>query len=199
MFHTQGLVDKKGAPLITITKVPSYGFYGGEAEPSLSLQIEMKNIDKPRTLAALARFADMFNQEQIHVREAPAKNKKKVGYQYTDGSMNTSVVKYELNEQLTEQELTKIIDESGLVGFTVGEDGSLLAYYLETQMTQKQSKTLKQPSNEPTNLLEKMHERLPGLLNASGLTVEDTEPQIATGTSKVTFVPRKMTKPTNQQ
>ena len=130
VFHTQGLVDKKGAPLITITKVPSYGFYGGEAEPSLSLQIEMKNIDKPRTLAALARFADMFNQEQIHVREAPAKNKKKVGYQYTDGSMNTSVVKYELNEQLTEQELTKIIDESGLVGFTVGEDGSLLAYYL---------------------------------------------------------------------
>ena len=53
--------------------------------------------------------------------------------------------------------------------------------------------------NEPTNLLEAMHERLPGLLNASGLTVEDTEPQIATGTSKVTFVPQKMAKPTNQE
>ena len=30
----------------------------------------------------------------------------------------------------TEQELSKLIDESGLVGFTVEEDGSLLAYYL---------------------------------------------------------------------
>ena len=130
VFHTQGIKDKKGNPLIKITKVPSFGFYGGEAEPSLSLNIELKNVDKKRTLAALARFAKMFNQEQIHVREKPAKNKKTVGYQYTDGSFNTSVVKYELKEQLTEQELTKIIDESGLVGFTVGEDGSLLAYYL---------------------------------------------------------------------
>jgi len=129
-FHTSGLVDKKGNPLVVINKVPSYGFYGGEAEPSLSLSIEMTNADKPRALAALARFAEMFNQEQIHVREAPAKNKKKVGYQYTDGSFNTSVIKYELNDQLNEQELTKIIDESGLVGFSVGGDGSLLAYYL---------------------------------------------------------------------
>ena len=130
VFHTQNIKDKQGNPLIKINKVPSFGFYGGEAEPSLSLDIELKNVDKKRALAALARFAKMFNQEQIHVREKPAKNKKTVGYQYTDGSFNTSVVKYELKEQLTEQELTKIIDESGLVGFTVGEDGSLLAYYL---------------------------------------------------------------------
>ena len=133
VYHTQNIMTgtgKKKKPALTINKVPSYGFYGGEAEPSLALEIEMRNEDRARALAALVRFAEMFNQEQFHVREKPSKNKKRVGYQYTDGSFNTSVVTFKMKEQLSEQELTKIIDESGLVGFTVGEDGSLLAYYL---------------------------------------------------------------------
>ena len=66
-------------------------------------------------------------------------------------------------------------------------------------MTQKQSKNLTPQSQEPQSLLEAMHNKLPELLSASGLTVVDMEPQIATGKSKLTFVPRKRTKQTNQQ
>ena len=66
-------------------------------------------------------------------------------------------------------------------------------------MTQKQSKNLTPQSEEPQSLLEAMHNRLPERLSAYGLTVVDTEPQIATGKSKVNFVPRKQTKQTNQQ
>ena len=56
-------------------------------------------------------------------------------------------------------------------------------------MTQKQSKHLTPQSQEPQSLLEAMHNKLPELLSASGLTVVDEEPQIATGKSKLTFVP----------
>ena len=66
-------------------------------------------------------------------------------------------------------------------------------------MTQKQSQHLTPQSQEPQSLLEAMHNKLPELLSASELTVVDTEPQIATGKSKLTFVPRKRTKQTNQQ
>lgn len=66
-------------------------------------------------------------------------------------------------------------------------------------MTQKQSKNLTPQSQEPQSLLEAMHNKLPELLSASGLTVVDAEPQIATGKSKLTFVPLKRTKQTNQQ
>jgi hypothetical protein len=57
-------------------------------------------------------------------------------------------------------------------------------------MTKKPSKTLKLPLEKATNPLEAMHNRLPELLNANGLTVEDTDPQTAKGISKVTFVCR---------
>ena len=60
-------------------------------------------------------------------------------------------------------------------------------------MTQKQSKNLTPQSQEPQSLLEAMHNKLPELLSASELTVVDTEPQIATGKSKLTFVSRKRT------
>ena len=66
-------------------------------------------------------------------------------------------------------------------------------------MTQKQLKNLTPQLQEPQSLLEAMHYKLPELLSASGLTVVDTEPQIATGKSKLTFVPRKRTNQTNQQ
>ena len=66
-------------------------------------------------------------------------------------------------------------------------------------MTQKQLKNLTPQSQESQSSLEAMHNKLAELLSASGLTVVDTEPQIATGKSKLTFVPRKRTKKTNQQ
>ena len=93
VYHTQNIMTgtgKKKKPALTITKVPAYGFYGGEAEPSLALEIEMRNEDRPRALAALVRFAEMFNQSNF-TSGNPSKNKKKVG-QYTDGSFNTFVV-----------------------------------------------------------------------------------------------------------
>jgi hypothetical protein len=65
-------------------------------------------------------------------------------------------------------------------------------------MTQKQSKHLTPQSQEPQSLLEAMHNKLPELLSASGIAVVDTEPQIAAGKSKLTFVPRKRTKQTHQ-
>ena len=46
------------------------GLYGGEVEPSLGVTLTFGDSDRAKVLAALARFADNFNQQQIHVRRA---------------------------------------------------------------------------------------------------------------------------------
>ena len=66
-------------------------------------------------------------------------------------------------------------------------------------MTTQKSTTLSKQPEEPENYLETASRKLMKEFSASGLTVGVMEQPIPTGKSKVTFVPQKRTKQTNQQ
>ena len=102
------------------------GVYMSDREPSLMVNASFNESEGEGVLAALARFAKNFNQEQIHVRMP---TKKKVGFDYGDGSYVTPVYTIDLKNQLSDRDISDIIDRSGLKGFTVTKD-SLIAYYM---------------------------------------------------------------------
>lgn len=102
------------------------GLYGGYIEPSLSMTVSFADNDRAQVLAALAKFAENFNQEQVHVRR---QTKDKAGKTYPDGSYATPVVRWNLKEALTRKQLDKVIEKSGLYGFTFGDD-FIEAYYV---------------------------------------------------------------------
>lgn len=95
------------------------GLYGGEVEPSLGVTLTFGDSDRAQVLAALARFADNFNQQQIHVRretnDAP-------GMVYDDGSYATPVYRWQLKQALDRKAIQRVIDRSGLYGLTFGDD-----------------------------------------------------------------------------
>ncbi len=102
------------------------GLYGGAMEPSLGVTVTFGEFEKDAVLAALAKFADNFKQEQIHVRRevnAP------IGTDFGDGSVAVPVYRWELNKAMTRSQIEKVIDESGLFGLTAG-DGFLEAYFV---------------------------------------------------------------------
>ncbi len=102
------------------------GLYGGEIEPSLGLSITFTDTDRKAVLAALAKFGENFNQEQIHVRGG---TKFKAGSQYDDGSYATPVYRWNLKKALDRRAIQRVIDKSGLYGLTFGED-FVEAYYV---------------------------------------------------------------------
>lgn len=104
---------------VELSSVDSYGLYKGDKEPSLGITVTVTNPDAiPELLAALAKFADNFNQQQVHVRED---TDAEVGYEFGDGSFATPVYRVALNEPLSDTELNRIMTESGLVGLTANE------------------------------------------------------------------------------
>jgi len=113
---------------VEIEYAPSTGLYDGDAEPSLGLSISFQERDRPAALAALAKFAENFNQEQVHVR-GDAEPRTKVGHVYPDGSYNTDVVVFRLETPLSRSDTEDIISGSGLFGFTAS-DKTLEAYYV---------------------------------------------------------------------
>ena len=102
------------------------GLYGGYAETSLSMTVSFADNERAQVLAALAKFAENFNQEQVHVRSG---TKEKVGAQFDDGSYATPSYRIDLKRALSQKEVQKIIDESGLFGLTFGDD-FIEAYYV---------------------------------------------------------------------
>lgn len=104
---------------VELSSVDSYGLYMGDKEPSLGITVTVTNPEAiPELLAALAKFADNFNQQQVHVRED---TDAEVGYEFGDGSFATPVYRVALNEPLSDTELNRIMIESGLVGLTANE------------------------------------------------------------------------------
>jgi hypothetical protein len=102
------------------------GLYAGEAEPSLAMTVTFTDNDRATVLAALAKFADNFNQEQVHVRQA---TKARMGTKFDDGSYATPVYRWELQSAMSRKEVQKVIDKSGLYGMTFGDD-FVEAYYV---------------------------------------------------------------------
>lgn len=102
------------------------GLYGGSAEPSLGLTVTFADQDRQHVLAALAKFAENFNQEQVHVRQA---TKAKPGTMFDDGSYATPVYRWDLNQALDRKQIQRVIDKSGLYGLTFGDE-FVEAYYV---------------------------------------------------------------------
>lgn len=115
-----------GIPGVKIEVSHNGGLYGGALEPSLGVKISFDEKSRPAVLAALAKFAENFNQHQIHVRQETID---KPGRVYTDGSYVTPVAHIELKRPLDRAEVQHIIDHSGLDGLTFGDD-HLEAYYV---------------------------------------------------------------------
>lgn len=102
------------------------GLYGGALEPSLGVKITFPEKRRGGVLAALAKFASNFNQEQIHVRQPTIDP---VGRVYTDGSYATAVYTFDLTAPLSRADIERVIAESGLYGLNFS-DRKLEAYYV---------------------------------------------------------------------
>lgn len=102
------------------------GLYGGAVESSLSATVSFADNDRAQVLAALAKFAENFNQEQVHVRRGTSK---KAGHQFGDGSYATPVFRWNLKSALSRKQIEKVISDSGLYGLTFG-DSFVEAYYV---------------------------------------------------------------------
>lgn len=110
---------------VDINYSSNIGLYGGITEASTGVQINFQSDKKDMVLAALAQFAQNFNQEQVHVRGLP--DDTAVNGVYADGSYNSSSYRVALSRPLTPEEVQQVIDDSGLFGVTFNDD--FVEYY----------------------------------------------------------------------
>jgi len=103
------------------------GVYLADREPSISVSVSFGERDMSNVMASLAKFADSYNQQQIHVRQETAQ---KFGHEFGDGSYATAVYEIGLKKQLNNNQISRVIDESGLQGFTI-TDNKLTAYFVK--------------------------------------------------------------------
>jgi hypothetical protein len=104
------------------------GVYLSDREPSISVQISFDEGESKQVMAALANFAESYNQQQIHVRQPTIR---KVGHEFDDGSYATVVYEIPLKKELSNVRISEIIDQSGLAGFTVTPE-TLTAYWVKS-------------------------------------------------------------------
>jgi hypothetical protein len=105
------------------------GVYLSDREPSISVSVSFAEKQMPEVMAGLAKFADSYNQQQIHVRQETAQ---KFGHDFGDGSYATAVYEIDLKKQLNNDAISRVIDESGLQGFTI-TDQKLTTYFVRTE------------------------------------------------------------------
>jgi len=103
------------------------GLYQGDSEPALAISASFDEADRSKALAVLAQFAKNFNQQQIHVR-TDAKSGTEVGYSYSDGSYNTSVVQFKLKAPLPLARVNEVLSDAGIVGANVSDEAIEIYY-----------------------------------------------------------------------
>ena len=116
------------------------GVFLGDREPSIASIIAFDESEMKPVLAALAQFAESFNQIQVHVRQPTAYD---FGHKYGDGSYATAVYRIELKKSLNEAAIAQIIEESGLKGFSVSKD-TLTAYWVDNNVKGSEDEFAKQ-------------------------------------------------------
>jgi hypothetical protein len=149
-----------GIENVKITSVPASGLFFDQFEPSVNLAVAFDYGDKAAVLPALKRFASNFKQKQIHVRQV---SKLDVETEYDDGSYNTPVFTFKLEESFSRDEIQQIVRASGLPGITFTEN-QVVAYF----MRGKKSET----AEEFYGQIEKLAEQLGGFASAIDATVE---------------------------
>jgi len=115
-----------GGTKARLVVAPSTGVYMSDREPSISIQVAFDESESKPVLAALATFADSYNQQQIHVRAPTAQP---VGHDFGDGSYATPVYEIDLQRELSADDISAIIADTGLLGFTVTPK-TLTAYWV---------------------------------------------------------------------
>lgn len=116
-----------GGTKARLVVAPSTGVYMSDREPSISIQVAFDESESKPVLAALAAFADSYNQQQIHVRVPTIQV---AGHEFGDGSYATPVYEIDLRQELTPADISAIIEDSGLAGFTVTPE-TLTAYWVK--------------------------------------------------------------------
>lgn len=96
----------------------SKGVYLSDREPSISVSATFDERNQSAVLGALAKFAENYNQQQIHVRVPTIR---KVGHDFGDGSYATPVYEIQLRKKLNNAQISDIINQTGLQGFSVSE------------------------------------------------------------------------------
>ena len=96
----------------------SKGVYLSDREPSISVSAAFDEGNQRAVMGALAKFAENYNQQQIHVRVPTIR---KVGYDFGDGSYATPVYEIPLRKKLNNAQISDIINQTGLQGFSVSE------------------------------------------------------------------------------
>lgn len=117
-----------GLQSVKVRSTPTLGLYGGDLEASLGSEVEFDSSDRPHVLAALAKFAGNFDQEQVHVR-AGAEPGTQEGHDYGDGSYNTLAYRIKLKKPMQRAEVEHVIQQSGLFGMNASDE-HLEAYYV---------------------------------------------------------------------
>jgi hypothetical protein len=105
------------------------GVYLSDREPSISVGVSFSEREMNDVMAGLAKFADSYNQQQIHVRQETAQ---KFGHDFGDGSYATAVYEIPLKKTLNNEAISRVIDDSGLQGFTI-TDQKLTTYFVRTE------------------------------------------------------------------
>lgn len=114
-----------GIPSVKIDTRANTGLYGGNFEPSISASILFDPADKPKVLAALAHFAKLYQQEQIHVMSHTDELRPTF---HEKGRYTIPVTVYGLKRPLTREEMKRISDESGITGLSANNK-ELTVYY----------------------------------------------------------------------
>jgi hypothetical protein len=149
-----------GIENVKVTTVPASGLFDESFEPSVNLAVTFNYGEKGEVLPALKRFAGNFKQKQIHVRQV---NKLDVETEYDDGSYNTPVFTFKLEESFNRTEIKSIVRESGLPGITF-TDNQVVAYFMRGKKTDTAEAFYGQ--------IEKLAEQLGGFASAVDATVE---------------------------
>lgn len=147
-----------GIPDTRILPTSAQGLYFGGLEPSIGLDVGFAQKNRKDVLAALAQFANNFNQEQVHVRTAPDPDTA-ISFVYPDGSFNTASVRFNLKKPLTRQEVEEVINYSGLAGMTA-TDTYLDVYYLGDPSDKNAIQQFKQATRRASQSLEGRTERI---------------------------------------
>jgi hypothetical protein len=95
---------------------PVMGAYGSVREPAINASLAFSETDRKEVMAAVARFATNFNQQQVHVRQATAYP---LGHDFGDGSYVTPVFTLGIKRQLTNEELASVLEETGIDAVTI--------------------------------------------------------------------------------
>ncbi len=108
---------------------PTQGVFGSSFEPAIRASVRVPTSRVKEVLAAAEKFADNFNQWEIHRREQSTPGAV-AGTAHNDGSFDTVVARFTLDRALSPEEIAKIAESSGLSGFTQ-RGNSLETYYVD--------------------------------------------------------------------